>query len=57
MPKRPFLSQPLTVAEKEPVMAVPTAALIEAKGENIVFLVQDGKIIQKPSVWADNGVI
>ncbi|MDX9963390.1 efflux RND transporter periplasmic adaptor subunit [Desulfobacter postgatei] len=42
-----FLSQPLTVAEKEPVMAVPTAALIEANGENIVFLVQDGKIIQK----------
>ncbi|MDD4272106.1 MAG: efflux RND transporter periplasmic adaptor subunit [Desulfobacter postgatei] len=45
--KAAFLSQSLTVAEKEPVMAVPTAALIEAKGENIVFLVQDGKIIQK----------
>lgn len=45
--KAAFLSQPLTVAEKEPVMAVPTAALIEANGENIVFLVQDGKIIQK----------
>ncbi|WP_289021155.1 efflux RND transporter periplasmic adaptor subunit [Desulfobacter postgatei] len=45
--KAAFLSQPLTVAEKEPVMAVPTAALMEAKGENIVFLVQDGKIIQK----------
>ncbi|WP_286817807.1 efflux RND transporter periplasmic adaptor subunit [Desulfobacter sp. UBA2225] len=45
--KAAFLSQPLTVAEKEPVMAVPRAALMEANGENIVFLVQDGKIIQK----------
>lgn len=45
--KAAFLSQPLTVAEKEPVMAVPTAALMEANGENIVFQVQDGKIIQK----------
>ena len=45
--KAAFLSQPLTVSEKEPVMAVPTAALREAKGEKIVFLVQDGKIMKK----------
>ncbi|HAR35014.1 MAG TPA: efflux RND transporter periplasmic adaptor subunit, partial [Desulfobacter sp.] len=45
--KAAFLSQPLTVTEKEPVMAVPTAALMEAKGENIVFQVQDGKIMKK----------
>ncbi|WP_020587912.1 efflux RND transporter periplasmic adaptor subunit [Desulfobacter curvatus] len=45
--KAAFLSQPLTVSEKEPVMAVPTAALREAKGENTVFQVQDGKIMKK----------
>ncbi len=42
-----FLSQPLTVSEKKPIMAVPMAALMEANGENIVFLVQDGKIMKK----------
>jgi RND family efflux transporter MFP subunit len=45
--KAAFLSQPLMVSEKEPVMAVPTAALREAKGEKIVFLVQDGKIMRE----------
>jgi len=45
--KAAFLSQSLTVSDKEPVMAVPTAALREAKGEKIVFQVQDDKIMKK----------
>ena len=44
--KAAFLSQSLTVSDKEPVMAVPTAALREAKGEKIVFQVQDDKIMK-----------